>query len=61
MYSSYYTVYFDVFVQIGLSEQCITRSDAAKRGVWSGSTLFATLPMVFDIHVTSSSDDLFKF
>ena len=26
----------------GLSKQCRPRSDAAKRGVWSGSTLFAT-------------------
>ena len=30
-----------VLGQIGLCKQCRPRSDAAERGVWSGSTLFA--------------------
>ena len=29
--------------QTGLSKQCRSRSDAAERGVWSGSTLFALI------------------
>ena len=33
-----------VFRQTSLSKQCRTRSDAAERGVWSRSTLFATHP-----------------
>ena len=32
--------------QTGLSKQCRSRSDAAKRGVRSGSTLFATYPAI---------------
>ena len=35
-----------VFGQTGLSKQCWPRSDAAERGVWSGSTLFATHPTI---------------
>ena len=32
---------------LGISKQCRPRSDAAKRRVWSGSTLFATHPAEF--------------
>ena len=32
----------------GLRKQCRTRSDAVKRGFWSASTLFATLPGIFN-------------
>ena len=35
-----------VFRQTGLSKQCSPRSDAAERGVWSGSTLIATHPAI---------------
>ena len=38
-----------------LSKQCRPRSDAAECGVCSGSTLFATLPAVFDTPADSNS------
>ena len=36
------------------SKQCRPRSNAAKRGVWSGSTLFHTLPVVLVGHINTS-------
>ena len=42
---SHITVLY-IFGQTGLSKQCRPRSDAAKRGVWSGSTLLATHPAI---------------
>ena len=41
---------FYVFVQTNLSKRYRPRSDAAKSGVWSGSTLFATHPAILYIH-----------
>ena len=37
-----------------MSKQCRPWSDAAERGVWSGSTLFATHPTILD----TSSDSI---
>ena len=42
-----FTVFTLKIGQTGLSKQCRLRSDAAERGVWSGSTLFSTQPAVF--------------
>ena len=36
-----------IWTYLGLSKQCRSWSDAAERGVWSGSPLFATHPAVF--------------
>ena len=41
-------MYFYEFEQTGLSKQCRPWSDAAQRGVWSGSILFVTHQAVFD-------------
>ena len=41
------------------SKQCRPRSDAAERGIWPGSTLFAT-QSVLNI-LTGSKMNLFKF
>ena len=35
-----------VFGKTGLSKQCRPRSDSSERGVWSGSTPFATPPAI---------------
>ena len=48
-----------VFGQTVLSKQCRPRSDAAERGVWSGSTLFATHPAILHTF-TGSKMDLLK-
>ena len=50
----------DIFGKTGLSKQCRPSLDAAKRGVSSGSTLFATLPAILDTTVGSTLY-LFKF
>ena len=42
-----------VFGQTGQSKQCSPSSDAAKRGVWSGSTLFATHPAILHAQVVN--------
>ena len=46
-----------VFGKTGLSKQC--RSDAAERGVWSGSALFTTHPAILHTF-TGSKMDLLK-
>ena len=48
-----------IFGQTGLSKQCRRRSDAAERGVWSGSILFATHTAILHIF-TGSKIDLLK-
>ena len=45
-----------VFGQTGLNKQCRSRSDAAKRGVWSRSTLFATHPAILRTFTGSKMD-----
>ena len=47
-----------VFGQRDLSKQCRPRSDAAKRGVWSGSTLFATYRAILHILLNSKISHL---
>ena len=44
--------------QTGLRKQCRPRSDAAERGVWSGSTLFATQPAILHTFTGSKMDFL---
>ena len=45
-----------IFEKTGLSNQCWPRSNAAERGVWSGSTLFATHPAVLQKQSVSKMD-----
>ena len=45
-----------VFGQTGMSKRCRSRSDAAERGVWSGSTLFATHPAILHTFLGSEMD-----
>ena len=45
-----------VFGQTSLSKQSRPRSDAAERGVWSGSTLFATHPAILHIFIGNKID-----
>ena len=47
---------FYVFGQTSLSKQSRPRSDAASRGVWSMSTLFATHPAILHIFIGSKID-----
>ena len=42
-----------VFGQTGLNKQCRPRSNSAERGVWSGSTLFASHPAI--VHTFTDS------
>ena len=41
------------FEKTGLSKQCSPRSDAAERGVWSGSILFAIHPTILQTFTVS--------
>ena len=54
------TVFILIIGQISLSKLCRPRSDAAERGDWSGSTLFATHP-AFLISSIGSKIGLFAF
>ena len=45
-----------VFEQTGLHKQCRPLSDAAERGVWSGSTLIAIHPPILDALTSSEMD-----
>ena len=51
---------YKVFGQTGMSKQRRPRSDATKRGVWSGSTMFATQPAILDTW-TRSNKNMFNF
>ena len=53
-------MFLGIFWKRGMGKKCTPWSDAAERGVWSGSTLFANHPAVLD-KSTGSKMDLFKF